>query len=195
MKLVNESNSGIFSNSLLGQYLESQFLPLPQPASVPDVPDVILPYVFIGDEGFPLCKDLMRPFPGENLPNHEAIFNYRLSRARRIIENTFGILAAKFRIFTCPLNADPDRVVAYTKATLALHNYLFEKESLVYCPSGFIDGEDGEGNTINGSCREHTIGDCRFLHYSLPGRHFLFCRNCRLWWQCCYSYYKHTHII
>ena len=113
-----ESDSGIFSNSLLGQYLESQSLLLPQPASVPDVPGIILPYVFVGDEGFPLRKDLMRPFPGKNLPNKEAIFNYRLSRARRIIENTFGILSARFRIFRQPINSNPDRVVAYAKLRL-----------------------------------------------------------------------------
>ena len=51
-----ESDSGIFSNSLLGQYLESQSLPLPQAASVPDV---ILLYVFVDDEGFLLRKELM----------------------------------------------------------------------------------------------------------------------------------------
>ena len=82
-------------------------------SGVPDVTDVILLYVFIGDEGFPLLKDVMQPFPGKNLPDDEAIFNYCLSRARRIIENTFSILTARFRIFRCPINA-----------TIALHNYL-----------------------------------------------------------------------
>ena len=122
------------------------------------MPGVVLPYVFVGDEGFPLRTYLMRPFPGKRLPDKEAIFNYCLSRARRVIENTFSILSARLRIFRRPIHAEPDRVVAYAKATITLHNYLREKESPVYCPFRFTDGEDGEGNIINGSWRELTAG-------------------------------------
>lgn len=81
----------------------------------------------------------------------KAIFNYRLSRARRIIENSFGILAARWRIFRRPMLAEPDRAVCYTKAAIALHNFLRTEESSVYCPPGFVDAEDGTGNAIDGS--------------------------------------------
>ena len=83
----------------------------------------------------------------------DAVFNYRLSRARCIIENSFGILAARWRLFRRPIIADPDRVVIYCKAAIALHNYLRTTESTVYCPPGFVDGEDGAGNTIDGVWR------------------------------------------
>ena len=57
------------------------------------------------------------------------------------------------RLFRRPIISQPDRVVTYTKAAIALHNYLQTTESSVYCPPGFTDGEDGEGNVIEGAWR------------------------------------------
>ena len=51
-------------------------------------------YVMIGDEAFPLQEHLMRPFPGRGCPYDKQLFDYRLSRARRIMKNALGILAA-----------------------------------------------------------------------------------------------------
>ena len=48
----------------------------------------------------------------------------------------------------------PDNVVHFTKAALALHNYLRSEEGALYCPAGFVDGEDGSGNIIHGTWRE-----------------------------------------
>ena len=45
--------------------------------------------------------------------------------------------------------AEPSRAIVYTKAAICLHNYLRTLESSVYCPPGFIDGEDGSGNCID----------------------------------------------
>ena len=55
--------------------------------------------------------------------------------------------------------ANPNNVVAYAKAAIALHNFLRDTECMVYCPAGFVDGEDGEGNIITGSRdNEGTLG-------------------------------------
>ena len=72
----------------------------------------------ISDEAFPLRCDLMRPFARNALTNERHIFNYRLSRARRVVENAFGILANHWRIYLCHF------VTTVGKATDVLHNIL-----------------------------------------------------------------------
>lgn len=44
--------------------------------------------------------------------------------------------------------------MAYTKAAIALHNYLRVTESTMYCPPGFVDSEDGDSNIVSGSWQE-----------------------------------------
>ena len=48
----------------------------------------------------------------------------------------------------------PNRVVVYTKAAIALHNYLRVTESSTYCPPGFVDDEDWTCNIVQGSWRD-----------------------------------------
>lgn len=153
------SDGGVLSNSAFGQALEDEELHLPPPSCLPGFHE--MPHVFVGDAAFPLRRNMMRPYPGKFQPDHQKIFNYRLSRARRTIENTFGILAARWRIFRQPINATPDNVVLFTKAAIALHNYLRVEESGVYCPPGFVDAEDGLGNVISGHWREHSCAGLR----------------------------------
>ena len=99
----SNSDSSIFRSSNFGtRYLQGD-LDVPPPKALPNFPNQgTLPHCIVGDEAFPLRMDLMRPYPRSNraaLPQDELVFNYRLSRARRIVENAFGILAQRFRIF------------------------------------------------------------------------------------------------
>lgn len=147
------SDGSVFSNSSFGQAIEANSLNLPGSCPLPGTSSPSLPYVFVGDEAFPLKVNLMRPYPGKELDESKAVYNYRLSRARTIIENSFGILAARWRIFRRPIIAHPNKVVAFAKAAVALHNYLHTTESTIYCPPGFIDDEDGTGGVVSGSWR------------------------------------------
>jgi hypothetical protein len=88
------STRNMTSSSTFGQKLESHTLSLPNPVALTGV-QTRAPFVFFGDEAFPLRTNMMRPFPRKDLGQPEAVFNYRLSRVRRIIENSLGILAAR----------------------------------------------------------------------------------------------------
>ena len=55
------------------------------------------------------------------------VFDYRLLRARRIIENSFGIATARFRIFRRPMNAKVSTAKSVTKAVVGLHSFLMKK--------------------------------------------------------------------
>ena len=92
---------------------------------------------------------MMKPYPSTNLPTPKLIFNYRLSRARRVIENVFGIAASRFRIFHRPIVAGVKKVKKITKAVVALHNFLMtenhSKDNYDYCPTNFVDIEGPNG--------------------------------------------------
>ena len=117
----------------------------------------------VGDEIFPLKNWLIGSYPGVKrgtLDESQAIFNYRLSRARRVIENSFGILVARWRIYRRFIRASVDNVETYILATLALHNYLRQTDNAGYCPSGFVDSEDSSGCIKEGEWRSQvTSGD------------------------------------
>ena len=142
------SDRGVLSNSSFGQALVNGTLPLPKESPLPRT----------SSPNLPLKKNVLCPFPGKKLDESQSIFNYRLSRARRVIENSFGILAARWRIFRRPIIANPDNVVLFTKATIASHNYLRSTESTVYCPAAFTDVEDGAWNVLPGSWRSEESG-------------------------------------
>ena len=118
-----------------------------------------LPYVFVVDEGLPLKYFQMRPWPGRNLSEDHAIFNYRLSRARRVIENCFGILTARWPIFRRPIRADVSLVRKIVQATVCLHNYLRLTDNAISCPIGFVDSEDSSGEIREGKWRTIVAAD------------------------------------
>ncbi|XP_053999880.1 uncharacterized protein LOC128887706 [Hylaeus anthracinus] len=84
-----------------------------------------LPYVIVADEAFPLKPYLMRPYSRTAIiSDHEKMYNYRHSRARRIVENAFGILAGRWRVFLTTIQTNPETVDKIVLAATCLHNML-----------------------------------------------------------------------
>ena len=160
-----EDDAGVFARSDILRYLEDNLLNIPSPAYVAGL-DTALPYVILADEAFPLKQYLMRPFPGRgrvNLPYKEQIYSYRLSRARRCIENAFGILVSRWRIFRKPIITKIDNVERFIKAVVVLHNYLRTEEPGLpkapqYVPPGFVDAENLDGLLVPGAWRNEEVG-------------------------------------
>ena len=76
------------------------------------------------------------------------VFNYRLSRTRHIVENVFGILASRFRIFHAPINLALKNIVKIVMATCALHNFLIEHQPRTYAPVNLMYGENTQDGSV-----------------------------------------------
>ncbi|XP_036150116.1 uncharacterized protein LOC118648027 [Monomorium pharaonis] len=126
-------DASVFRESSLATQLHSRTLNLPLPSSLPGY-NVDMPYVNVADDAFFLKTNIMKPYPGRNLTNEKKIFNYRLSRARRTVENAFGIMANRFRILlnTIPLSVEKVELITYT--CCILHNFLLQKKAHSYIP-------------------------------------------------------------
>ncbi|XDV25635.1 hypothetical protein PO909_029521 [Leuciscus waleckii] len=119
------SDGGIFADSALGRALQRGTLNVPPPLELPSAPEFgKVNHVIVADEAFSMKPYLLRPYGGKRIEEDKRIFNLRLSRARRISENAFGILTQRFRVYKRPMEVNPDLSDSIIKATCILCNYL-----------------------------------------------------------------------
>ncbi|XP_044744271.1 uncharacterized protein LOC123306367 [Coccinella septempunctata] len=119
------SDGGVFRNSKLSEILQKNSANLPKDQALLGRSKAI-PFVVVADDAFPLKTNLSKPFPMRGLSLQHRRFNYRLSRARRVVENAFGILANRFRVLLNPISLNVEKVEAICLACVCLHNYLLE---------------------------------------------------------------------
>jgi hypothetical protein len=98
----SESDCGVYNASTLEPALREGTLGLPDDAPLPG-DDRPTPYFMVGDDAFALRKWMQKPYPHRYLDHGQQIFNYRCSRGRRVVENAFGILAARWRCLHTPM--------------------------------------------------------------------------------------------
>lgn len=73
----------------------------------------------------------MRPYPyrQSRVDIRKDNYNKRLCQARRIVENAFGILAQKWRIFYRPIELSVGTTILLVKTACVLHNFLRTEKS------------------------------------------------------------------
>ena len=86
-------------------------------------------------------------------------FWHRLAFELGLIENCFGILAARWRMFRRAIQAKVETVQKIVQATVALHNYLRQTDTACYCPASFVDSFDGSRNILPGELHRITSVD------------------------------------
>lgn len=120
------NDAGVFFQSKLSMVLREE-RGLPKNATIGN--NRCLPYVVVSDDAFPLQTHLMKPYPYHSNSREKQLFNSRLSRARHVVEHSFGILSNRFRVFLAPISLKVESVQKITLACCALHNYLSESNT------------------------------------------------------------------
>ncbi|XP_031328647.1 putative nuclease HARBI1 [Photinus pyralis] len=141
------SDGGVIQNTNFFKMLTRGYLNLPPSSPLPDS-NSSGPYVFLGDSAFAISRHILKPYPFKNIDHEKRIFNYRLSRARRVSENAFGIMVSRFRVLLQTIATNVDNVDPIVLACCALHNYLRNKSSS-YITQTFVDKENTENLTFD----------------------------------------------
>ena len=163
------SDGGVWNKCSLSQAIDDGTISLPPPKCLP-FGRTEVPHVFVCNDAFALKPHMMKPYPQQCLSDDKRIYNYRHSRARRLSENLFGIVANRWPVFRSVLLLTPTTVEYLVLAALVLHNYLRRSSSRsIYCPSAMLDSETSEGELIHGRWRNDGTSDS-FLPLTVPPR-------------------------
>lgn len=159
------SDGGVFKSSSLWKRLERNKLNIPEPERLPGRQKLV-PYVFLADDAFALHENIMKPYAGVHAKGSmQRVFNYRLSRARRIVENAFGIVSAVFRVLRKPMLLEAEKASIVVSSTIHLHNFLRKSKTSrqLYTPPRTFDIEEN-GTIISGQWRQEQTGATSFLN-------------------------------
>lgn len=148
------SDGGIFETSNMGRRFEMGLMNVPNAKALPEQ-NLPCPYLLIGYEGFALKPYLMRPYPyrQSRADIRKENYNTRLCKARRVVENAFGISAQKWRIFYRPIDLSIEKTILIVKTICILHNFLrTEKSDGKYFEE--LEAQEPSLNAFHGLCQD-----------------------------------------
>ncbi len=149
------SDGVIWSECALKNAIENETLKIPK---LNKVGNDYLPHVIVADDAFPLKPYIMKPYSSKNLTIEKRIFNYRLSRARRTVENAFGLLTSIWRVYQKPIQLTKTNAIKVVLATVVLHNMLRSNNTTrnMYSTIKDIDHEDcSTGDILSREWRQY----------------------------------------
>ena len=117
------SDAQIFNTCHLKRKIDDGNIGFPDPAPITQGGRDV-PYFILADDAFALKTWLMKPYGRRMLTSEERIANYRISRGRRVVENTFGILVSRFRVMMTTIELPPETWRDVVLTCVALHNIL-----------------------------------------------------------------------
>nr|CAI5859436.1 unnamed protein product [Callosobruchus analis] len=140
------SDGDVINNTCFYKALVEGQLKIPADRNLPGT-NINVPHVLIGDEAFALKPTLMRPYPYRQSRGNKRKeeYNTRLCTARRVVENAFGILAQKWRIFHRPIETSVDTTIKIVRSTCILHNFIRTKN----CDSLYFEYLDPVESTMD----------------------------------------------
>lgn len=150
----SQSDAGVFNRTDLAPALEEGRMGFPDPEPLPG-DDKDTPFFLVGDDAFALRTWMMKPFSARYLSREERIFNYRTSRARRVVENAFGILACRWRCLLTTLQTSRRVTKLIVKACIALHNLM--RRRYPNLQNADLDRDNGQGGMIPGAWRNAAL--------------------------------------
>ena len=152
------SDAQIFVETALKEQFDDGTIRRPDPCPLTDDPDDNdpVPYFIVSDDAFALKDYCMKPYSRKSMAPRELIFNYRLSCARRVVENAFGLLAQRFRVMLRTSELNPQNVKETIKCCITLHNVLLKR---LPPPQDAVNREDAAGDLLHGAWRHHVIWD------------------------------------
>ncbi|KAJ8982008.1 hypothetical protein NQ317_004095, partial [Molorchus minor] len=157
------SDGGVVAHTSFGRALDENRLSIPSPEPLSGRKKKKRHTFLLQMTPFPLTENILKPYACDLIKGSpKRVCNYRISRARRVVENVFGLLSSVFRIFQRSMEIDVETVKCATLATTYLHNFLRRNKYArqIYTPPGSLDIDDTASNTtIPGTWRQDTNGD------------------------------------
>ena len=123
----------------------------------------VVPAVIVGDDAFPLKTYMLKPYSDKSYDYN--VFNYRLSRARMVSENGFGILSARCRILHSLVETEPELATLATKTAVIIHNFLMTSGDFSNITADTIRGSE----VIAGNWRGMEVGSPHVTPLSRQG--------------------------